>query len=596
MIEIDLSRDNNLTDFAKNLLKDFYLKAGETSPQEAFARAAWAFSGGDIELARRMYDYVSKGWLSFSSPVLSNAPSYDKHTNTFEKVRAMPISCFLSHVPDTIEGQVGAASELAALSVVGGGVGLHMKMRGITKKSPGVIPYAKTADSNIMYYKQADTRKGSVALYLDIDHPDVEEFITIRVPTGGDINRKCLNIHNAINITDAFMEAVRNDWQWDLRCPNSGKVTATLRARSLWESILETRARTGEPYLNFIDEANRKLPANLKEQGLVIHGSNLCNEIHLPTNEEMTAVCCLSSVNLEYYDEWKETTMVQDLTEFLDNVLSYFIANAPVTLSKAVAAAKHTRDIGIGAMGFHSYLQKHLIPFESGGMNSASQLSHIMFKYIKEQAVIASERLAKERGEPEGMKGTGRRNAHLLAIAPNANSSIIAGCSASIEPLHANIYAHRTRLGTVMVRNKYLEKVLADYYPSTMIEDVWKSVAKNKGSVQHLPELPDNIKAVFKTAFEIDQRWVVNHARLRQVHICQGQSVNLFLPAGSEKSYVNKVHLAAFDTSPNAPGAPLKGLYYYRTTKERTIEKVDTTVVRNKLTNFEEQECLSCHA
>lgn len=622
-ITIDYSRDRLLTKFAVNLLQDFYMRDDEASPQEAFARAATCFCYGDYELAQRIYDYASKQWMSFSSPVLSNAYkgewgddfwklTKEPHHLTNARIlwrgetgRALPISCFLSFVPDTIEGQIAAANELASLSIVGGGVGQHFRMRGITEKSPGAIPYLKTSDSNIMYYKQGKTRKGSVAAYLDVSHPDIQEFINVRVPTGGDINRKCLNVHNAVNITTSFIEAVREGSDWCLCDPNTGSTTSTVSARELWHSILETRFRTGEPYINYIDEANKHLHPALKDRGMEIHGSNLCNEIHLPTDINHTAVCCLSSLNLEYFDEWKGTTIVEDIVRFLDNVLQWFIDNAPTELEKANRAAYGSRDLGLGAMGFHSYLQKHNIPFESGGFNSAAQLSHTMFKHIKDRAIEASETLAEERGEPPYLNGTGRRNAHLLAIAPNANSSIIAGCSASIEPIIANVYTHRTRLGSVVVKNKHLEKLLNKRYyelDDTLtdnlvighwLEKQWKLIMEANGSVQWCPYLTDEEKAVYKTFEEIDQMWVVEHARIRQQHICQGQSVNLCFPPGSDKRYVNKVHLAAFSEEGN--GVPLKGLYYLRTSKSRTTERINTTVERQKLTNFEEQEeCLSC--
>lgn len=606
MIKIDYKKDALLTDFAKKLLQDFYLKQGETSPQEAFARAAECYCYGDYDLAQRMYNYVSDGWMSFSSPVLSNACKGHWENGKWqgEYTKALPISCFLSYVPDTIYGQIEASGELAALSISGGGVGQHFKMRGITEKSPGAIPYLKTSDSNIMYYKQGKTRKGSVAAYLDISHPDIKEFINVRVPTGGDINRKCLNIHNAVNITDEFLAAVIAGQTFSLRCPHTNDVVDTVDARELWESILETRFRTGEPYINYLDEANRHLPESLKAIGLKIHGSNLCNEIHLPTDDNHTAVCCLSSVNLEYYDDWKDTSMVKDCIRFLDNVLQWFIDNAPPELNKAVNAAIGSRDLGLGAMGFHSYLQRNSIPFESGGYGSAIQMSSVMFKRIKQQAVEATIDLAYERGEAPYMIGTGRRNGHLLAIAPNANSSIIAGCSPSIEPIVANAFTHRTRLGSVVVKNKYLEKVLQNAYyelddvltenlsVKQWMEKVWKDIQSNNGSVQHLTFLSDHEKDVFKTAFEINQLYVIENARIRQEHICQGQSVNLFFASGTDKAYVNKVHLAAF--SQEGSGVPLKGLYYLRTNKAKQIERVNTTVERQKLSNFEEQECIPC--
>ncbi|WP_432473718.1 ribonucleoside-diphosphate reductase subunit alpha [Amphritea sp. HPY] len=604
-IQLEPSRDNNLSPLALTLLNDFYLQPHEASPQQAFARAAIAFCGGDMELAQRIYDYASKGWLSFSSPILSNAPVGDWRNESGRKPfffqtkrgKAMPISCFLSLVADNIGNQMDAAKELAALSISGGGVGQHFKMRGVTDKASGAIPYLKTADSNIMYYKQGKTRKGSMAAYLDIDHPDIVEFIGVRIPTGGDINRKCLNVNNAVNITDAFMLAVADDAMWDLKAPNDGKVVDTIRARELWQMIIETRFRTGEPYINYIDEANRHLPQAMKNLGLKIHGSNLCNEIHLPTSEELTAVCCLSSVNLEYFDEWSGTTMVRDAIRFLDNVIQYFLENAPVGLEKAVQAAAGSRDLGLGAMGFHSYLQRNGIAFESGGLGSAVQKNAQMFKYIKREAVAESELLATLRGEPAFLKGTGRRNGHLLAIAPNANSSIITGTSPSIEPWNANAFVHRTRAGSHVVRNKYLHNLLMNLGPASWVEEEWDHIMANDGSVQDRDYLTDEEKAIFKTARELDQAWLVEHGRIRQVEICQGQSLNLFFPAGTTKREVNRVHLKAF--SRTGSGVPLKGLYYLRTNRASKTEQVSKAVTRDALKDYESQaveteECLAC--
>ena len=451
-LDIDLSRDELLSEQAIKLLKDYYLIKGETSPQQAFARAALAFSDEDMGLAQRIYDYASKQWFMFASPILSNAPMPN------EKPRGLPISCFLAYVPDTLEGLIDHTAELRWLSVKGGGVGGHWSdVRSTSNIAPSPIPFLKTVDADMTAYRQGTTRKGSYAAYLDISHPDIIEFLNIRVPTGGDPNRKCFNLHNAINITDAFMKAVENDTLWELVDPNDMTVRDTINARELWQRILEVRFRTGEPYLNFIDTANAHLPKTQKEKGLKIHGSNLCNEIHLATSEQRTAVCCLSSVNLEYYDEWKDTGMVKDLIVFLDNVLTFFINHAPDVLEKARFSAWSERSIGLGAMGFHSYLQKINMPWESP---MAVSVNRNIFKRIKDEAVEASLGLGRSKGEVADMVGTGMRNAHLLAIAPNANSSIIAGCSPSIEPWKSNAYTHRTRAGAHLVKNKHLETVL----------------------------------------------------------------------------------------------------------------------------------------
>jgi ribonucleoside-diphosphate reductase alpha chain len=580
LININKERDSLLSEQAMQLLKDYYMAEGEDSPQEAFARAAVAYCADDLDLAQRIYDYVSKGWFMYSSPILSNAPKKGKPH------KSLPISCFLSYVPDTVQGLIEHHAETAWLSVKGGGVGGHWSdVRGVTEKSVGVMPMLKVTDSQMTAYKQGKTRKGSYAGYLDINHPDIVEFINMKTPTGGDINRKCFNLFNAVNLTDEFMQAVIEDKEWDLVCPSTGKVTDTVSARKLWQRTLETRSRTGSPYLNFIDTANKALPEYQKKLGLKINGSNLCNEIHLATNEERTAVCCLSSVNLEKYDEWKTSTMVADLVTFLDNVLEEFIAHAPEELERARYSAYRERSIGIGAMGFHGYLQSKNIAWESW---EATSENYKIFKDIKAQAEAQTYKLAEERGEAPDARGYGVRNAHLLAIAPNANSSIICGCSASIEPIKSNMYVHRTRIGAHVVKNKYLDRLLTEYDINN--EETWDSILANDGSVQHLEELTDHDRQVFKTAFELDQKWVVEHAGKRQTFICQGQSVNLFFPSGADKGYVNQVHLKAWKDG-------LKGLYYFRTTAGSTADKVASKVVRDALKDFESEaadECLSC--
>ena len=560
---------------AEKLLKDYYLLPGETTPDQAYARAAVAYSYGDMGLAQRIYDYASRGWFMFASPVLSNAPLPG------DKPRGLPISCFLTYVPDSLTGLIDHTAELRWLSVKGGGVGGHWSdIRSTSNIAPSPIPFLKTVDADMTAYRQGKTRKGSYAAYLDVSHPDIIEFLNIRVPTGGDPNRKCFNLHNAINITDKFMSAVVNDEVWDLIDPNDNTVRDSISARDLWHRILETRFRTGEPYLNFIDAANHGLNEAQKKAGLKVRGSNLCNEIHLVTDENRTAVCCLSSVNLEHFDEWKDTDMVKDLIRFLDNVLQFFIDHAPDTLSKAKFSAQQERSLGLGAMGFHSYLQRNNMAWESAAAIGANRR---IFKRIQEDAKQSSMALAVERGEPGDLIGTGYRNAHLLAIAPNANSSIIVGCSASIEPVKSNAYVHRTRAGAHLVKNAYLERVLQQTGNDT--DEVWQSIILNDGSVQHLEFLDEDTKAVFKTAFELDQTWVVDHAAMRQEFICQGQSVNLFFPSGSDKGYVNSVHLRAWKEG-------LKGLYYLRTNSGAAAEKISTKVVRNALKDAE--ECVAC--
>ncbi len=585
-ITIDRERDKRMPDQALELVTGYYLKGKEKSPQEAYARACVAYSAGDMELAQRLYDAVSNGWFMFSSPILSNAPFPG------EEAKGLPISCFLSYVPDSLEGLIEHQSELAWLSVKGGGVGGHWgDVRPVSDKAPGPIPFIKVADSAMTAYKQGQTRKGSYAAYMDISHPDVVEFLNIRVPTGGDSNRKCFNLNNAINITDDFISSVISGGTWDLQDPNDGGIRDTVDARELWERILDTRFRTGEPYLNFIDEANRKLPKELKDAGLKINGSNLCNEIHLPTNEDRTAVCCLSSVNLERFEEWETTSLVGDLITMLDNVLTCFIQDAPLKeMRKAINSAIHERSLGLGAFGFHSYLQSKSIPWES---SLAVGKNLKMFRLIKEQAVEATKALAISRSEYLDGKGSGRRNSHLLAVAPNANSAMIAGTSASIEPIKSNSFVHKTRIGSHLIKNRHLEEVMEEHRlrlgkDKEWLAKEWRGIGHHNGSVQHLDYLTEWEKDVFKTAFELDQHWVVQHAGDRQEFICQGQSVNLFFAAGSDKNYVSQVHLAAWKQK-------LKGLYYLRTSATSSAENLGQKVERVALKDFmEEDGCLAC--
>jgi ribonucleoside-diphosphate reductase alpha chain len=592
-ITINTEYDNNLTDFSKKLLKDYYMQDHEESPQESFARAAVAFSYNkqkesyDLLLAQRIYEYAAKGWFMFSSPILSNAPIIGGYE------LGLPISCFLSYVDDSLEGLINHSNELRWMSVKGGGVGGHWSnIRSNSSISPGPIPFLKTVDSDMTAYRQGKTRKGSYASYMDVSHPDIIEFLSIRLPTGGDANRKCFNLNNAVNITDDFMEAVIKGESWDLIDPNDKSIRDTIDARQLWQRILQVRFRTGEPYVNFIDEANRHLPQFQKDLGLKIHGSNLCNEIHLATSSERSAVCCLSSLNVEKFEEWCDSSIVEDLIEYLDNVIEFFIDNAPQHLSRAIKSATSERSLGLGAMGFHAYLQRKNIPFESG-IAKAANIN--IFTHIKERAKQKTIELAKTKGEcPDGI-GWGVRNSHLLAIAPNANSSIIAGTSPSIEPWKSNAYTHRTRVGSYLVKNPHLEKVIKQFAEEFILKDKdiwlkeqWKSIILAEGSVQHLDWMSDWHKKVFKTAFELDQRWIIDHAGDRQEFICQGQSVNLFFPAGTDKAYVNSIHIRAWKKK-------LKGLYYLRTNSGASAEKVSESVKQNKLQDFSDpEECLSC--
>ena len=580
-IKIDRTKDNNLSEQARKLLKDYYQLKEETSAQQSYARAAVAYSYGDMDLAQRIYDYVSEGWFMFASPVLSNAPLPGA------KVKSLPISCFLTYVPDSLEGLIDHSAELRWLSVKGGGVGGHWSaVRAVSEKAPGPMPFLHTVDADMTAYRQGRTRKGSYAAYMDISHPDIIEFVNMRIPTG-DVNRKNLNLHHAVNVTDSFMRAVERDEVWDLVDPDDRTVRDSMRARKLWELLLETRYRTGEPYLNFIDTANRALPQTMKDRGLKIHGSNLCNEIHLPTSEDRTAVCCLSSVNLEKYDEWSKTPMIRDLIRFLDNVLQFFIDHAGDEISRARYSAQQERSLGLGAMGWHSYLNRHRIPFDS---EDADKKNVEVFEYIKTQAVKETEKLAEERGECPDMEGTGRRNSHLLAIAPNANSSIIVSTSPSIEPLKANAYTHRTRAGSHLVKNIYLEEELEKVGKND--QTTWSSIITNGGSVQHLDFLSDEVKDVFRTAIEIDQDAIVRQGGHRQEFLCQGQSLNVFFPSGADRGSLHKVHYNAWKYG-------CKGLYYLRTETSNKAENVSIKVKREALKDYESQamsqeECVAC--
>lgn len=560
----------DLTAQAIKLLKDYYMREYEKTPDEAFKRTAYAFCGGNEHLAERIYSYIKKNWFMFSSPILSNAPEKD------EKVRGLPISCFLGYVPDTLEGLIDHTSELRWLSVKGGGVGGHWSdVRSVSDIAPGPIPFLHTVDADMTAYKQGVTRKGSYAAYMDISHPDIMEFMSLRVPTG-DVNRKCLNLHHGVNVPDSFMEAVKTDSKWDLIDPKTKKATETVVARELWETLLETRYRTGEPYIYFIDAANRAYPQTQKDKGLFSRGSNLCIEITLPTNEERTAVCCLSSLNLEEYDKWKGTKLVADLTTFLDNVLDYFIDHAPDQIHKARFSASQERSIGIGAMGWHNLLMKKSISFES---QAAAELNEEVFSYIKKEAEQQSLALGATRGECPDMIGTGRRNACLIAIAPNANSSSISGTSPSVEPIKANAFVHRTRAGSHLIKNRYVKKVLKSYGQNT--DDVWNSIIGNNGSIQHLEFLTDHEKSVFKTAIEINQNAIVRLGGQRSKYICQSQSLNVFFPAGVDKKYLHDVHYNAWKEGN-------KSLYYLRTETSNKAETLSKRIEQKTMKDYAE--------
>ena len=579
-IQIDESKSERLSEMSVKMLSQFYCNEKET-PQEAFARTALCFSNNDTNLAQRLYDAVSNGWFMFASPVLSNS------VLPGAQPKAMPISCFLLDIEDNLESIIEHSTEVRWLSVKGGGIGANWsKIRSVSDKAPGPMPFIHTIDADMIAYRQGKTRKGSLCAFLDISHPDIMEFIHMRVPTG-DVNRKNLNLHHSINIPDEFMRAVERDEMWDLIDPNDETVRDTVRARELWETLLEVRYRTGEPCIHFITESNRHLPQSLKDIGLRVNSSNLCQEIMLPTNEERTAVCCLSSLNLDKFDEWENTTLVADMITMLDNVLEFFVQHAPDELAKARFSAKRERSLGLGAMGFHSWLQKNNIAWES---QEAREENRRIFSYISEEAEAQTRRLAQERGEyPDGY-GTGRRNAHLTAIAPNANSGMILNVSPSIEPYNANTFTQRSRIGSYLIKNPYLADVLEKYNKNN--ESTWKSIMLNRGSVSGLKFLTDHERNVFKTAMELNQVTVVQHAADRQKYIEQGQSVNLFFPSKQDKAELNKVHYLAWKNK-------LKTLYYLRTEADNRVENVSDKVERDALRDYEdrpqqEEECESC--
>ena len=587
-MDISYNRDKYLSEFSIKTLNDRYMIEGEDSPQDAFARAAKAFSDDD-EHAQRLYDYASKLWFMFSTPVLSNGGT----------TRGMPISCFLNHVEDSRGGITSHYTENAFLSSVGGGIGGNWsKIRGVGSstsngsESTGVIPFLKVVDGEMLAFSQGITRRGSYAAYLDISHPEVEEFLDIRKPTGGDINRKSINLHHAIVITDDFMRLIEgatrekdfND-DWDLIDPHSGEVVKTVPAKTLWVKLIQNRVETGEPYIMFKDTVDKFVPKFQQDLGLEVHHSNLCSEITLATDENRTAVCCLSSVNLEEYDEWKNNDLfIPDLIRMLDNVLDHFIHNAPPELHRAVYSAKQERSLGLGAMGFHAYLQRHSIPFESV---MAKVRNKNMFREIKEKANDATKLLAQERGECPDAVGYGVRNSHLLAIAPNASSSIICGnTSPSIEPYRANAFVQKTKTGSSLLKNEYLEHCLDEIGMNTA--DIWQNIITHDGSVQHLDFLDADTKDIFKTGVEMDQRWLVEFAADRQEYICQSQSLNLFFPANVSKQELHAVHIMAWKKG-------VKTLYYLRSEAIKRADKVSDEALRQYIfDSISDETCLAC--
>ncbi|MDB2341422.1 ribonucleoside-diphosphate reductase subunit alpha [Candidatus Pelagibacter bacterium] len=597
IIKIDRSRDANLTDFGKATLKDRYLGHNE-SFQDLFARVASSYADDNLH-AQRIYNYISNLWFMPATPVLSNGGTK----------RGLPISCFLNEASDSLNGILDLWSENVWLAAKGGGIGSYWgNLRSIGEKigkvgkTSGIIPFIKVMDSLTMAISQGSLRRGSAACYLPIDHPEIEEFIEMRRPTGGDPNRKALNLHHGILVSDAFMRAVETDEQWALKSPADGTVQQTISARNLWIRLLTARMETGEPYIIYIDTVNRQIPQHHKLANLTVKTSNLCSEITLPTGidkdgRDRTAVCCLSSLNLEKYDEWKDDKMmINDVMRFLDNVLTDFIDRAPDQFADAKYSAGRERSVGLGVMGFHSYLQKNQIPLESV---MSKVWNKKIFKNIQENVDQASKDLADERGAcPDAAEyGFNERFSNKTAIAPTASISIICGgASPGVEPVAANSYTHKTLSGSFNVRNRYLVELLEKHGKNT--DEVWSGITTNQGSVSHLDFLTDLEKDVFKTAFELDQKWIIELSGDRTPHISQAQSINLFLAADVHKKELHKIHFDAWKKG-------LKSLYYCRSKSIQRAENVNDSKSTDILANVykqkptaekdpEYEECLSC--
>ena len=596
IIKIDRARDKNLTSFGKATLKDRYLGLNE-SFQDLFARVASTYADDNLH-AQRLYNYISNLWFMPATPVLSNGGTK----------RGLPISCFLNEASDSLDGILDLWSENVWLAAKGGGIGSYWgNLRSIGEKigkvgkTSGIIPFIKVMDSLTMAISQGSLRRGSAACYLPIDHPEIEEFIEMRRPTGGDPNRKSLNLHHGILVTDSFMRAVETDEQWALKSPADGSVQSTISARNLWIRLLTARIETGEPYIIFIDTVNRLIPQHHKLAGLNVKTSNLCSEITLPTGvdkdgRDRTAVCCLSSMNLEKYDEWKDDkNIINDVMRFLDNVLSDFINRAPEQFKDAKYSAEKERSVGLGVMGLHSYFQKKMIPLESVMSKTWNKK---IFKDIQEKVDQASKDLAEERGAcPDADDyDIKERFSNKTAIAPTASISIICGgASPGVEPIAANSYTHKTLSGSYNVRNRYLQKLLEKYDKNN--DETWSSITTNQGSVSHLDYLTELEKDVFKTAFEVDQQWIIELSGDRTPYISQAQSINLFLPADVHKKTLHKIHFNAWKQG-------LKSLYYCRSKSIQRAENVNDAKSTDVLNNVykknktpeetEYEECLSC--
>jgi len=590
-IKIDRSKDEKLTDFGKATLKDRYLGENE-SYQDLFARVASIYADNNLH-AQRLYNYMSNLWFMPATPILSNGGTE----------RGLPISCFLNEAGDSLDGILDLWSENVWLAAKGGGIGSYWgNLRSIGEKigrvgkTSGIIPFIKVMDSLTMAISQGSLRRGSAACYLPIDHPEIEEFIEMRRPTGGDPNRKALNLHHGVLVTDSFMRAVETNAQWALKSPKDGIVQSTVSARNLWIRLLTARVETGEPYIIFIDTVNRLIPQHHKLAGLSVKTSNLCSEITLPTGidkdgNDRTAVCCLSSVNLETYDEWKdEPNFIEDVMRFLDNVLTDFITRAPESFKDAKYAAMRERSVGLGVMGFHSFLQKNSIPLESV---MSKVWNNKIFEHIQTKTDEASKKLSEERGAcPDAEEyGFKERFSNKTAIAPTASISIICGgASPGVEPVAANSYTHKTLSGSYNVKNRYLIKILEKYKKND--DEIWSSITTNQGSVEHLDFLTKNEKDVFKTAFEIDQKWIIELAADRTANVSQAQSINIFLPADVHKKELHQIHFQAWKKG-------LKSLYYCRSKSIQRAENVNNSLPTNvtkKESNESKdyEECLSC--
>jgi len=590
-IKIDRSKDSKLTDFGKATLSDRYLGQNE-SYQDLFARVASIYADDNLH-AQRIYNYISNLWFMPATPILSNGGTE----------RGLPISCFLNEAGDSLDGILDLWSENVWLAAKGGGIGSYWgNLRSIGEKigrvgkTSGIIPFIKVMDSLTMAISQGSLRRGSAACYLPIDHPEIEEFIEMRRPTGGDPNRKTLNLHHGVLVSDAFMRAVETNSEWALKSPKDGMIQSTLSARNLWIRLLTARVETGEPYIIFVDTVNRQIPQHHKLAGLNVRTSNLCSEITLPTGidkdgNDRTAVCCLSSLNLETYEEWKDVpNFIEDVMRFLDNVLTDFINRAPNSFKNAKYSALRERSVGLGVMGFHSFLQKNSIPLESVMSKS---WNNKIFKYIQISVDQASKKLAEERGScPDAEEyGFKERFSNKTAIAPTASISIICGgASPGVEPIAANSYTHKTLSGSYNVRNKYLKELLEKYGKNN--DEIWSTITTNQGSVSHLDFLTDHEKDLFKTAFELNQKWIIELSSDRTPYISQAQSINIFLPADVHKKELHQIHFQAWKKG-------LKSLYYCRSKSIQRAENVNnelstTVLAKESKEDKDYEECLSC--